>query len=236
MTDRRMVLAALILAVGAPPVCRDARGPSQMVTVSDSAGVKIFVVLSPPEAPYWDPSPAATIRITGPEDEPIADARRLLWWDSARIVVADDDMTLRAYDLQGRWLMVLGGRRQGPGRFRDPFPMSRTASWELAVWDGAPSRMRLFGACGRVVRSHNGTKVPDPESPLFLVRTLADGDRPVSISIPGRASSFCNPRSDWGISRRRVGGPRAGHKWHHAKHHQGGNFGAGEVHQDTGNP
>lgn len=198
---RHMGLVHLLLAVGILLACQENGGPPPVGTVSDSAGVAIATIPSSSDTPDWDLSEATTTQIAGDELDPIGAVRGLLWWDSVRIVLADNDMTLRVYDVEGRKLMLLGGRGEGPGEFRDILPISRMASGELAVWDFALNRMTIFGGDGRFARSYNVTKAPDAENPIYLVRDLADGDRLVAKSIPVRSSNPRNPRSDWGISR-----------------------------------
>ena len=195
------IALAGLLAAGAVLACQDTGGRSLMGIVADSAGVEVFTVPPPPDRPDWDLSAAAVLQIAGQESDPIGRARAVLWWDSARIVLADDDMSLRIYSLEGHRLMVLGGRGQGPGEFMDLWEVARLASGELAVWDPHLNRMTLFTDDGRLARSHTVREAPAPYGPLFLVHGLTAGDRLVATTwSPIRSSSPRNPGAAWGLA------------------------------------
>jgi hypothetical protein len=111
----------------------------------DSAGVQILAVPMDLPIPQTDLSAAPQVVVTGNEDDPIGNLRGLIWVDSSRVALADNDMTIRVYRRNGARLATLGGSGSGPGEFRDILWLDRAGGGAFAAYDPVQNRLSLFG-------------------------------------------------------------------------------------------
>jgi len=143
----RLLALLSLLGVGCFAACADGqesegRGPE--LFWADSAGVRVL------EIPVDFPIPHSDLReeplsiVTGQDHDPIGGVRGLIWLDSSRIALADDDMTVRVYDRTGRRLRIAGGRGQGPGEFWDILWIDHGFDGGFAVFDPNLNRLSIF--------------------------------------------------------------------------------------------
>jgi hypothetical protein len=121
---------ALLVAVGSATLgCDDGTTPPAVVTISDSAGIRIVVS----HAPAWSqddawklvPEPSLRIGSATVEDELLHDVRDVDRLSDGRWVITHTGSSeLRVYSPEGDFVEVIGREGQGPGEFTFP-----TATW-----------------------------------------------------------------------------------------------------------
>jgi hypothetical protein len=190
-----LLLACFLSAVSS---CSQAE-ETPLPTVGDSLGIRVvhFLVSASPEPLVM--SSTDMVEIAGSEDDPIAHARGLIFWNDERIVLADSDLSLRVYSLAGERVDQFGGRGEGPGEFMDILFLSRGPSGELSVLDPRRLRVSVFDGRGAFVRSVS--IFPGPAGSVIDPRAILGTSGVVALSLPTvRRVSERNPHGHWGYS------------------------------------
>jgi len=164
----RHLRLALVLCCAASSVAAQA--------TRDSAGIPIIDNAKPAWSPgrEWRLSEKPTLDLGGDtaadhELGHIAGATRL---SDGRVVVADQStLQLRFYNASGRHLNSVGGKGQGPGKFRDFGTITRLAGDSIAV--EMPRMAMIFAPSGAFVR--NVQFGPFPEGVLQIPIVMALG-------------------------------------------------------------
>ncbi|MGD2120113.1 MAG: hypothetical protein PVJ76_00140 [Gemmatimonadota bacterium] len=142
-TDLRTVLIPVCLAT-ATVACNGADTPGQ----SEASGRSLEQGM--PEEWILSESPVLEIGVReGEEPYQLHRARGSVLLEDGRVVVLNGgSQELRYYDPEGRFLKSVGGLGEGPGEFRDPANLRKTADGNLQVWDRSLMRVSIFGIEG----------------------------------------------------------------------------------------
>ena len=162
MRDRfrlsRPVVFLLLLLAGHG--CRpDAPAREALVTVRDSAGVRIVESAAPawPDGHGWSVGAAPVVEIGAgvTEGEMLFRVNGALRLENGTIVVANaGSQELKYFGPDGALLTVAGGEGEGPGEFMGgPVEPWRVAPDTVAAWDFRQMRASYFDARGGFVRS-----------------------------------------------------------------------------------
>ncbi|MGD2121629.1 MAG: hypothetical protein PVJ76_07785 [Gemmatimonadota bacterium] len=127
---------------------------------SDSAGIRILEIPAAFPISHVDLGGETVSIVTGRDDDPIGAVRGLIWVDSARIVLADNDMTVRVYDRSGRRLAMAGKRGEGPGEFEDILWLDHGENGGFAAFDPRLNRLTVFDSTLAFHRAVNPTANP----------------------------------------------------------------------------
>ena len=161
MRAQSLVLVSAVLVGSAQPGLGQAR-----------ASVALGV-----DGPEWRLSAAPVFRVGDGADTRalftlITDATRL---PDRRIAVLENiHPEVRVFSPTGELVTTFGRSGVGPGEFRSPFKMTRSATGELMVWDPPRRSVVRFGDDGAHIRTDR--HVNDPESP-HNGQLLSDGSR-----------------------------------------------------------
>ncbi len=123
----------------------------------------------------------ASIGSEGSSEEYLFGQVRDLATDGERIFVADSQVVLvKVYDLEGRHLMDLGGRGEGPGEFREAKGVGVTDEGRILVQDDRGRKIHVFDSEGTYLESwdrqfgsafYDGRFTVTSEGP-FILQTL----------------------------------------------------------------
>jgi len=131
-----------LLAFVSLPGCEERQ--TSGLSWTDSSGVRILEIPVDLQIPHTDLSEESVRIVTGRDDDPIGGVRGLIWLDSARIALADDDMTVRVYDRNGQRLGIPGKAGQGPGEFKDILWLDHGGNGAFAAFDPMLNRLSIF--------------------------------------------------------------------------------------------
>ncbi len=194
----RLVLwGSLVFAFASCTEREETRTPA--ASVRDSVGIRVIDFSVPAISDALVVSSAEMVEIAGCEDDPIGNARDLIFWGEDRIVLADNDFSLRVYNFAGERVEQFGGRGEGPGEFRDILLLSSSPSGELAVVDPLRLQLSVFDEQGAFQRSVS--LFPGPDGLLIDPRAILGTSSVVMVSLPSaRGVSERNPHGYWGFS------------------------------------
>jgi len=118
--------------------------------VRESQGEVAGQAVPSPESWELSSNPVVEIGVReGEDDYQLHRVRGSVRLEDGRIVVLNaGSQQLRFYDSAGRFLDAVGGPGEGPGEFRNPAGLRRTADGGLQVWDGGLMRVSIFEADG----------------------------------------------------------------------------------------
>jgi len=146
-----------------------------MLTVRDSAGIRVVESFGPTWASTWhvDPEPALTIgNADGSPDQVLEQVSGAVMLTGQQIVVADGgQLALLCYDSSGNLLRRIGRRGGGPGEFESIEWLSRHGADSILVLDVWSQRVSYFdteGDFGRSVRLLSDARIPFPRAVGFF--------------------------------------------------------------------
>lgn len=172
-------IGMVILAVSPPRLIAQ--------TVRDSAGIRVARYLrSAAPIQRWTIDPKPVLEIGGAAGEgpsEFAEIRGLVRFDDGRIAVANGATNeIRIFASNGAFQIGAGRAGQGPGEFRRLLRLFRFSD-TLAGVDG-DSRIQVFAADGRLVRSLSPIRPADHRSPQ-IVGVLQNGAPVVAATRSG---------------------------------------------------
>jgi len=164
-------------ALAACAACAGSGSPADMVTVRDSAGIRIVESAAPrtdgAEGPELSAEPV--IRIGVLEGEPayqFEGIRQVLLRPDGGLVTGDRSQEIRFFDAAGEHVRSVGGSGAGPGEFRGISAIYPLPGDSLLVWDGNLERATLLGPEGEL----GGGTVSTLESSFpRMAGVMADG-------------------------------------------------------------
>ena len=150
---RRVALVDVAVLVAVTPSVADAQAPAWR----DSAGVRIIEVSAShlSALPLWTIE-GPTMRIGDVAGDPNYEFNRAgaAWrFRDGGIVVANEQIELRFFDAQGRYLRTVGRRGKGPGEYEQLFSLWRAQGDSLLIYDVPTSRIDVRTEDGSLVRS-----------------------------------------------------------------------------------
>jgi len=142
MMERPSRIPLFLLGITFLPACTERQ--TFGLSWADSAGVQILEIPADLLIPHADLSVEPVSIVTGRDDDPIGGVRGLIWIDLSRIVLADNDMTVRVYDRTGRRLGIAGKPGEGPGEFKDILWLDHGLNGGFAAFDPMLNRLSIF--------------------------------------------------------------------------------------------
>jgi len=151
-------LTLIVVPVAALAACTASERPSSTVHVRDSSGIRI--VENPDTSlaavPHWTlgATPLMDIGVAeGPEEYQLFRVGGACRLNRGRVAVLNSGtQEVRVYGSDGGFQHAFGGRGDGPGEFRGPWPMWCAAGDTIAVWDWQLRRLAVVTADGVFVR------------------------------------------------------------------------------------
>jgi hypothetical protein len=130
------------------------------LTVADSAGVRLVAISGPVEAlPEWGVSEPALTEISGNAAPYIGSVGEVAFFGQRELLVEDNlSSQLRVLGADGREVLVLGGKGEGPGEFDRITQLSVTPGDTIYVFDYPQFRISVFGPEGTLLST---MPVPD---------------------------------------------------------------------------
>jgi len=148
---------------------------TEVVTVRDSAGVRIVENLGPTWTTPWrvDPEPVLTIgSAEGDPDQVLDHVSGAVKLSGQQIVVANEgQLELLFYDTSGSLIRRVGGRGGGPGEFESLEWLARFGTDSILALDVLNQRVSYFdaeGNFGRSVRLLSNARIPFPRAVGFF--------------------------------------------------------------------
>jgi len=127
-------------------------------------GVVLIATACGPERPpgdtleRWTLSEKPTVSIGELEGDPgylFQQVEAAFFASNGRILVVDAGLgVLRLFDDEGRFLVEMGGKGEGPGEFSDLRDAWMVSPDTVGVWDSGAARLTYFSVDGSFLRSH----------------------------------------------------------------------------------
>jgi hypothetical protein len=174
MTRAHIQVQALVCCLGACLIagCRDSAPPVRKSTVRDSAGVQIVEFTpAPPSASRIRLAETPSLQLgmegdTAKEFNAIWSVTRL---SDGTLVVADDEVRLRAYAPDGRLVRTAGRRGGGPGEYGLILSATRCGGDSILVYDSGQQRVSVLSQSLDYVRGFRASIPPDGGGPHTVV-------------------------------------------------------------------
>lgn len=151
---RRTLRFVLVTQVAILLGCGES-GSSWSGAVTDSAGVRLVRnPAEPSRTPFWTVEPVLQISESASGPEAAFSSIQDVAIDAELRVLVLDDMKLKWFDADGRFLFSAGGVGDGPGEFTagGPFQVLVGVADSALVPDGSGLRAAVFGPDGRFGR------------------------------------------------------------------------------------